>query len=263
MVRSLLVLVLVLCLAAGLLRAESPAAEFGLLPGWRTGEGHHIAAIRIDLAPGWKTYWRRPGEAGIPPEFGWSGSENVADIRVHWPVPEVFRQEGLRSVGYRDGVVLPVEIVPIDRSAPVHLALSAAFGICRDICVPVTGQARAELPPEGGPVDPRIQSALANRPLTASEAGARIDCAVTLTGDGAILTTRIAVPPLGETEEVVFEPADTSLWISPPESRRDAGTLVSRARIEAVGSAPLVLDRSALVTTVLSRSGALEMHGCE
>ncbi len=260
MVRSLLVLVL--CLSAGLARAESPAAEFSLLPGWRTEDGDHIAAIRIDLGPGWKTYWRRPGEAGIPPEFDWSGSENVADIRVHWPVPEVFRQAGLRSVGYRGGVVLPVEIVPALPDAPVRLTLTAVFGVCRDICMPVTGTARAELLPKDGRADARILSALADRPLTASEAGARIDCEVTLTGDGAILTTRIAVPPLGESEEVVFEPADTSLWISPPESRRDAGTLVSRARIEATGGTPLVLDRSALVTTVLGRSGALEMHGC-
>ncbi|MFY8145805.1 MAG: protein-disulfide reductase DsbD domain-containing protein, partial [Rhodobacter sp.] len=56
-----------------------------VLPGWRTEQGTHMAALRLTLAPGWKTYWRSPGDAGIPPLFNWSGSQNLSGVRVHWP----------------------------------------------------------------------------------------------------------------------------------------------------------------------------------
>lgn len=259
--RILLVALFLIC--TGLARAGEPTAEVELLPGWRMANGHHMAAIEIRLLPGWKTYWRRPGDAGIPPDFDWSGSRNVAELRVHWPAPDVFHQAGLRSVGYHDGVVLPVEVVPARTDAPMRLSLYAELGICRDICVPVSARADTDLPPGGARDDARIRAALADRPLTAREAGARIGCDVALTGDGAILTTRIAVPPLGGSEEVVHEPADPALWISDPDSRRDSDTLVSRARIEAPPGAPLLLDRSTLVTTVLGRDGAVEMRGCD
>ena len=56
-----------------------------VLTGWRMENGHHMAALRITLAPGWKTYWRAPGEAGIPPRFDWTGSDNLSAVTVHWP----------------------------------------------------------------------------------------------------------------------------------------------------------------------------------
>ena len=82
-----------------------------LLPGWRE-DGRHIAAIRLTLAPGWKTYWRAPGDAGIPPVFDWSASGNVRAVAVQYPVPKVFDQGGVRSVGYADSVTFPVFITP-------------------------------------------------------------------------------------------------------------------------------------------------------
>ncbi len=256
-------LVALLCLAAGLARAQEGAAELRILPGWRMANGHHMAGLEIRLPPGWKTYWRRPGEAGIPPDFDWSGSRNVADLRVHWPVPEVFRQAGLRSVGYGDGIVLPVEVVPARAGQPVELSLSADMGMCRDICVPVSGVAGAVLPVAPARPDARISAALADRPLTAAEAGARAECGVALDAAGAILTMRLSLPSLGRGEEVVIEPSDPDLWVSEPRSRRDGATLVSSAEIEAPAGRPLALDRSALRTTVIGPRGAVEILGCD
>ena len=62
-------------------------AESRILTGWRDANGTHYAALEIMLAPGWKTYWRTPGDAGIPPQFNWSGSENLSAVGVSYPVP--------------------------------------------------------------------------------------------------------------------------------------------------------------------------------
>ena len=78
---------------------------FGLIAGlgWQMQNGHHMAGLSLQLAPDWKTYWRAPGEAGIPPLFDWSGSTNVQSVRVHWPSPVVFHLNGMQTIGYHDG----------------------------------------------------------------------------------------------------------------------------------------------------------------
>jgi DsbC/DsbD-like thiol-disulfide interchange protein len=134
------VLLLILALAAPAQTfAESAegAAEVSVLPGWRTERGTHMAALRIELRPGWKTYWRAPGDAGIPPRFGWSGSRNIASVAFHWPRPEVYVINGMRSIGYHDQLILPMEFTPKQPGQPMHVEAEVEIGVCHDICVPV------------------------------------------------------------------------------------------------------------------------------
>ena len=85
-----------------------------ILPGWQTGSHTHMAALELTLAPEWHTYWRSPGDAGIPPSFDWRGSRNIASVHIHWPRQQIFRLQGLQSVGYLDRLVLPLEFTPKD-----------------------------------------------------------------------------------------------------------------------------------------------------
>ena len=92
--------------------------------------------LQIKLAPGWKTYWRTPGDAGIPPNFDWSGSENLKDASVSWPLPESFETYGLTSWGYQDEVVFPVEVSLKEAGEPLELKLRLQLGICEKVCIP-------------------------------------------------------------------------------------------------------------------------------
>ncbi|MEO1316587.1 MAG: tyrosinase family protein [Pseudomonadota bacterium] len=74
--------------------------EAKLLAGGRMEDGRQSAALVLKVKPGWKTYWRQPGEAGVPPQFDWTGSDNLADIEVGWPAPVVFESFGYRTLGY-------------------------------------------------------------------------------------------------------------------------------------------------------------------
>jgi len=80
------------------------------------------------LAPGWKTYWRAPGDGGIPPRFDWQGSENLGGAEFHWPVPQVFHENGLRSMGYYDSVVIPVEVSVPNAGAPARMRGGGTVG---------------------------------------------------------------------------------------------------------------------------------------
>lgn len=101
------------------------------------------AGIEIKLAPGWKTYWRYPGDAGIPPLFDFARSENVKAVTVLWPAPQRFSVDGVRLVGYAGQVILPLRIVPQDPAKPVVLRLKLDYAICEKLCMPM--EAKADL----------------------------------------------------------------------------------------------------------------------
>ena len=88
----------------------------------------YLAGIELTLADGWKTYWRMPGDAGVPPAFDWSGSTNVASVKVLYPAPHRMHEAGAETVGYKTSVVFPVEVVPKDPAQPIDLALVMELG---------------------------------------------------------------------------------------------------------------------------------------
>lgn len=242
--------------------AQDNVAQVQLLDGWHEDD-RRVAGLEIALDPGWKTYWRAPGRAGIPPHFDWTGSQNVDRVEVHWPVPEVFDQGGMTAVGYGDRVVLPLEITPIDPGAPVTLALTLEMGVCQDICVPVQAHARGDLHGTDDGRDALIRDALADRPLTAAEAGvAGLNCEITPTSDGMRVTTRLRMPPVGPAEYGVTELADPRMWVSGTDLRRRGDDLVAVTEIAAPRGEALAISREALRLTVLGGNGAVEIRGC-
>jgi DsbC/DsbD-like thiol-disulfide interchange protein len=124
-------------------RARLVASQTGA-PG-----GVRLAGLEIALQDGWKTYWRMPGDAGVPPTFDWSSSTNAADIKVLYPAPMRIAEAGGEVVGYKHAALFPIEVTPQDAAKPVALRLSLELGICREICVPVTATFEVSLPPAG------------------------------------------------------------------------------------------------------------------
>ncbi|MGE3148888.1 MAG: protein-disulfide reductase DsbD domain-containing protein [Pseudorhodoplanes sp.] len=94
------------------------------------------AGVEIKLAPGWKTYWRYPGDSGVPPRFDFSGSDNVASVAVAWPAPHRFADGGGQSIGYKDGVIFPLQVKRRDAGKPATLRLKLDYAICEKLCVP-------------------------------------------------------------------------------------------------------------------------------
>ncbi|MGL3106418.1 protein-disulfide reductase DsbD domain-containing protein [Bradyrhizobium sp. BR 1432] len=103
-----------------------------------------LGGIAFQLQPGWKTYWRTPGDSGVPPRFDFSKSDNVEAVTVMWPAPLKFDDgAGGHSIGYRDQIVLPLRIVAKAADKPVTLRAEINYAVCEKLCIPV--EARAEL----------------------------------------------------------------------------------------------------------------------
>jgi DsbC/DsbD-like thiol-disulfide interchange protein len=115
-----------------------------LLAGSRSG-AVLLGGIAIQLQPGWHTYWRNPGDSGVPPRFDFSKSENIEAVTILWPAPTKFPDgAGGTSLGYQKQVVLPLRIVAKNADRPVTLRAEINYAVCEKLCIPV--EASAELP---------------------------------------------------------------------------------------------------------------------
>jgi DsbC/DsbD-like thiol-disulfide interchange protein len=94
------------------------------------------AGVDIELDEHWKTYWRVPGEGGIPPSFDWTGSTHVKSIDVLWPAPQRFNDASGETIGYARRVVFPLRIAAESAQAIPELRLAMFFGVCKEICIP-------------------------------------------------------------------------------------------------------------------------------
>ncbi|WP_157982057.1 protein-disulfide reductase DsbD domain-containing protein [Oceanicella sp. SM1341] len=247
---------------------SAPPSEVALIDGWAERDGARMVAIAVSLAPGWKTYWRAPGEAGIPPSFDWSGSRNLERVEFFWPVPEVIDSYGMQTLGYHDRLVLPVKLVPRDPSAPLHVAVEMEYGVCADICVPAEALALGEMSP-GAPAAPSagvIRDWLQRLPESPDQAGVtEVSCTLVPQGDGFDIDARVRFDhALSAAPQVVMmESPVEDLWIEPADPQLEGGHTVSaRAAIDYLGAGPLALDRSSLRVTLIGGGRAVEIHGC-
>ena len=125
------------------------------------------AGIELRLAAGWKTYWRYPGDSGVPPVFDFSKSENVKSVDILWPAPHRFTDDGGASIGYKGGVILPLRVVSENPKRPVTLRLALDYAVCEKLCVPAKGAATLDLAGAPSPHDARLAAAEAQVPRPA------------------------------------------------------------------------------------------------
>ncbi len=131
------------------------------------------AGIEIKMQPGWHTYWRYPGDSGVPPRFSFAGSDNVATVKVLFPAPHAFTDEAGTTIGYKGNVILPLRVVPRQKDKPVTLRAKIDYAVCEKLCVPVEAKIDLTIPPTGGADNAGLDAAEARvpKPVTAAAAG--------------------------------------------------------------------------------------------
>lgn len=230
-----------------------------LRPGWTDAAGNRVMALDLELEPGWKTYWRSPGDTGLPPRFEWQGSRNLAGVTFHWPAPQAIRSGERMEMGYHDSLLLPFSAHPADPAKPVEVMAQVELGLCEAICVPASLDLVA--PDTGSTSDPQIAAALRAEP-------ARLDlrppCEVRDIEDG--LRVAVDLPADGATLAAVELPDQPDVWISGAELVQGQSGPQAVVEMVAPSGKPFVLDPAGLRLTVVSGEGkaaqAVEMLGC-
>jgi DsbC/DsbD-like thiol-disulfide interchange protein len=192
--------------------------------GGATEKGETVlrAGVEIRLAPGWKTYWRYPGDSGVPPHFDFGNSENVKAVTVAWPAPQrLVDSEGV-TIGYKDGVVFPLKIVPEDANKPVRLRLKLDYAICEKLCVPAQGQSELVIK-AGGAAAPEIAQAekTVPRPRALGAEGTLAIRAVTREDGGKLPRLLIDVAAPAGAAIAIFAEGPAPDWALPVPEKVD------------------------------------------
>jgi len=188
-------------------------ARVRLVAGPAAGDSKaYLAGVEVELAEGWKTYWRMPGDAGVPPMFDWSKSINTAAITVLYPAPMRMEEAAAQTVGYKKSVMFPVEVKPLDPAKPVVLDLQMELGICRDICIPGEVQLSLTIPPSGlsgaSPVKAWLERVPRPQPLRGAGDPELKGVTAVLEGPSPRLLVEVAFPGGAKDADVFIEAPD-------------------------------------------------------
>lgn len=224
--------------------------------------GALLAGVEIVMDDGWRTYWRMPGDAGVPPQFDWSGSANAASVKVLYPAPMRIAEAGGEVIGYKHAVLFPVEVTPQDAGKPVVLKVAVEFGICREICVPAVANLQLPLPPAGKSAAPSdaIAAAVervprqgaARRPSDPELRLVRID-----NGEAGVRLTVAAAFPDAKGADVFIE-APAGLYVPMTHRLGAADGGVVRFTADLSPDMARDLKGKTLTLTLVSESGATE-----
>lgn len=168
-------------------QAVAPDVSVRLISsGQVTALGKALVALEIDMPETTKTYWRIPGESGLPADLDFSASSGVEGYQILWPYPLRETKSGLLDYVYYGHTILPIEL---DLSAPQGIIdVVATLGICSEICVPA--QLRLNLPlssdTQDAPNNLRIRQALAEVPIDWTETEQPLGAVSLLPGAAAI-----------------------------------------------------------------------------
>lgn len=208
-----------------------------LLAGSRSGQVM-LGGIAIQLQPGWKTYWRNPGDSGVPPRFDFSGSENVEAVTVLWPAPRKFDDgAGGEALGYQKQVILPLRIAAKNTDKPLTLRGVISYAVCEKICIPV--EARVELPftSIASTEDGALLAALDTVPKPAAVGDANPLSVRDVTRDGKTVIVDVNAPETGDVN--LFVEGPNAEWALPvPKLRKDGPPGVKRFTFDLDGLPP-------------------------
>lgn len=247
-------------------KAQARLVSGGAIPqdahGLSLPEGARLAFIEIMLEPGWKTYWRTPGDAGgLPPAFDWSKSSNLGAAKVLYPAPRRFTDKAGHTLGYDGGLVLPIVLTAKRADAPLALVVDLQYGICKDVCIPVDAELSLQIAPDEQAETP-AQGVQALEAVPRSQDNLRpddpvlVEAAGTLGGASPTITIEARFPGGGEGADVFLEAPD-SLYLPLPElkERRSDDTLVFEAKLGQDVDLAL-LEGKAVTATIVSATGA-------
>lgn len=188
-------------------------------------KGRLAGALDIELKPGWKTYWRDPGDAGVPPSIEFSGSINISDADFQFPAPRRHDDGYSTWAGYAGPVALPVTFQLAATHEPTLIKADIFLGICQTICIPVS--ARLELDPasrQGGTEDAAFVSAA----LKALPQAARADFGATViekTADRLVVEAKFTGDP--GSADFFIAGVDGYSFATPKRLNKDGKTLFS------------------------------------
>jgi DsbC/DsbD-like thiol-disulfide interchange protein len=167
--------------------------------------GHIRAALQIEPNPGWITYWREPGESGIPPQISTKPESAAAITRIAYPTPKQINLGTIREIGYDTATALPIDFEFADGRRQGTLAITSFIGLCKQVCIPFQADFSLPLSYDGKPevaekaAIAAADASLPERPSTDFSVGQH-----QLSADGKALSLQLTLPSSDDTAPQVY-----------------------------------------------------------
>lgn len=180
------------------------------------------AGVEIKLAAGAITYWRNPGDAGLPPTLSFEGSSNLAQARTSFPAPRRLPEGGGEAFGYDHALILPIDVEPIEPGKPVALALKLNYAVCETICVPAEASLRLVMRVDAAAPSPYAEAIAKAKELTPR----RVEwasLAADLTATSGRTWRLCLAPQAGPKRDLFIEPPEAWWFEVKPDANAPAG----------------------------------------
>lgn len=252
---------IITCAAAVSSAQAEGLKSVSILPGWSIVDGTRVAGLLIELEDEWKTYWRSPGASGYPPQFDFSASQNISNIAIQWPAPNVFGTDEYATIGYKKAVVLPLIISPTQPDLDVEISLSADIGVCEDVCIPVTFTLSDIVEPTTNVRTPSLLAALANGAWSVEDMGiAGISCDLFVQQDGFGVDVKVPLGQLDQNTRIIVEYPESNVWVDNGFTKGSNASLQMRASV--IAQTNTALARDAFVINLLGDGVWIQKKGC-
>jgi suppressor for copper-sensitivity B len=221
-------------------------------------DGGAELGLHVRLEPGWKFYWRNPGDAGVAPDFDWSGSVNLAAAEVRWPRPTRWLSGGLMTFGYENEVVLPVSVLPEVPGRAVKVNVRLSYGICREVCIPLEHELALALRPGKAAPSPQaelIRSFAALVPADGEAVGLTVE-SVKAAGPQTLHIAVESATPFSARPDLILEGPD-GVAFGPPALQMGPDRVSATWQVAVTGAAG-ALSGMPLVLTVVDGERAVE-----
>ncbi len=237
-----------------------------IIDGWQKKNGEYQASLLFLLNPGWKTYWRNPGDTGLKPSFDWSESQNLDSANVLWPHPLIFNETGVVIYGFKSQLLLPILIKPDHALENTDLNLKLEFGVCSDICIPILAALSKSNIGNGTQQEIiQIRKALNELPKIATEnQKKKIKCKIqpkkkiiNVAFKSSLITT------INKNTHGILEYNDPNTWLTSQSSKLVGKDLFLSANINQFDDSNLMIDRSKVQITLINEGSNLTVLGCK
>ena len=220
--------------------------------------GKWSAGVEIGMASGWKTYWRVPADAGVPPHFDWKGSTNLDKIEVDWPAPKRYHDEAGDRFVFTGQVVFPIMVTTQDQYKPVELVLDLFYAVCNDICIPGSAKLAMTLAdPGGSPADVMLISKYRGKVPARNHERIKIEqVGVEEYGDALVLAVKLAGGDPASKADIFVEGSDEIYFRKPKMAMEQASSRVYHLQIDGAKTADQLKGLD-LTLTIVDEAGAI------
>ena len=260
---KLIILILGFLISSSLVAHSSGLVSAKITDGWISKDQKLIFGLEINLEKNWKTYWRLPGKIGLKPIFNFNKSENIISAEIIWPTPIIFGDPDLWSIGYKDGVILPIKITPIDNSKPIKLEIEAYIGICEDVCIPYSFDISHSAISGQKQENHKILGAILSAPIKFNEIGFQLPRCV-IGNDELTLkfNEKNVYSGLENIELFVIEVGSSVFFIKSKKSYIFNDHIVVSTDKDLEPEIPTLISRDKIRTTIIGSNQSLEVVGC-